>query len=144
MVHVPYQYMLYRTVRTIPYRTIRTVLTYSTSSRYVQYVLRFHGGFLQCRGSRGPHGWSSPVGAWSVRRAAPRYRPRAGRAPVFMSERMQPENSDFRSSFSGCVPFSVLVTFTARGSSDDPVHRMPIPTDRMILDRTICKFRSQY
>ena len=46
-----------------------------------------------------------------------------GRAPVFMSERMQPENSDFRSSFSGCVPFSVLVTFTARGSRDDPVHR---------------------
>ena len=38
VVHVPYQYMLYRTVRTIPYRTIRTVLTYSTSSRYVQYV----------------------------------------------------------------------------------------------------------
>ena len=54
---------------------------------------------------------------------ASRYRPRV----LCMSERMQPENSDFRSSFSGCVPFSVLVTFTARGSLSDPVHRTAVP-----------------
>ena len=46
------------------------------------------------------------------------------RAPVFMSERMQPDKTGIQSSFSCCVPFSVPVTFTARGSIDDPVHRI--------------------